>query len=519
MNRMKSLVLARAGLLFAGEAATAQVAQEKVDLAVVQKIRDEGLNHSQIPGLAHFLMDVIGPRVTGSHAIHAANRWTAARLREWGATNVVVEPRGEFGRGWETVYARARMLQPFVQPLFVEPLAWTGSTRGMLQGPVVLVEADSLPDLAKYAGRLKGAFVLWDAPPKVEPEWSPPAVRRSANGLMPTPLKPGEVRQPSQTFEQMWAQVIPMFLHRDSVRHAIADAGALAILVPSSRGYGLLEVDGDYFGMDPKHPVGVPELVLSQEQYGVIWRDVQGSTPVRLEVDVRTRFYSDTTQGYNTLGDIAGSDLADQYVMLGGHLDSWHAGTGATDDGAGTVVMLEAMRILRTLDGANLHPRRTIRIGLWDGEEQGLLGSRGWVAKHPDLLPRISAYVNVDNGAGRIRGVCDQRNPGAVPVFEQILWPFRDLGVVAVRRCEAGGVDSQAFDAVGVPAFNFTQDPLDYGSKVHHSAVDTYERLPMDDLKQAAVVVAATVWELANRDDPMPRKAAAPAVKAAPATR
>ncbi len=510
MNPMRWLAAAAAAVACCAAPLRAQVAQEKVDLAVVQRIRDEGMSHSQIPALAHHLMDVIGPRLTGSRAIRQANEWTAAQLRAWGATNVVVEARGEFGRGWENVSANARMLEPFVAPLFVEPLAWTGSTRGTVRGPVVLVQADSLPDLAKYAGKLKGAFVLWQPPPKVEPEWSPPAVRRTADGLMPTGPRP---RPPGMTFEQMWAQVIPTFLRQDSVRHAMAAAGALAIVVPSRRGYGLLEVDADYFGMDPKHPIGVPELVLSQEQYGPIWRDVDGGVPVRLEASVQSRFYADDTQGHNTLGDIAGSDLADQYVMLGGHLDSWHSGTGATDDGAGTVVMLEAMRILRALD---LRPRRTIRIGLWDGEEQGLLGSRGWVARHPELLPKISAYVNVDNGAGRIRGVCDQWIEGATPVFEQTLWPFRDLGVVAVRHCEAGGVDSQAFDAAGVPAFNFTQDPLDYGSKTHHSNVDTYERLPMDDLKQAAVVVAATVWELANRDEPMPRSKIPPAEKAAP---
>ncbi|HEX9107865.1 MAG TPA: M20/M25/M40 family metallo-hydrolase, partial [Longimicrobiales bacterium] len=294
------------------------------------------------------------------------------------------------------------------------------------------------------------------------------------------------------------------FQRQDAVRHAIADAGALAILDPSRRAFGVLEVDGDYFAMDPKHPIGAPEVVLSQEQYGTIWRDVEGGTPVQLELNVQNRFVAGDGLGYNTLGDIAGGDLADQYVMLGGHLDSWHAATGATDDGAGAIVMLEAMRMLKALD---LHPRRTIRIALWDGEEQGLLGSRGWVARHPDLLPKISAYVNVDNGAGRLRGICDQHNEPAGRVFDQIFPVFHDLGMVTSRRCESGGVDSQAFEGTGVPAFNFTQDPLDYGSKVHHSDVDSYERLPMDDLKQAAVVVAATVWELANRDEMMPRQA------------
>ncbi len=508
MNRQTRTLLAAAGMIAVASSAHAQIAQEKVDLAIVQKIRDEGLNRSQMPQLAHHLLDVIGPRLTGSRAMKQANEWTAAKLREWGATNVAVEPWGEFGRGWERVSSSARMVAPFVQPLNAQPMAWTGSTAGTVSGPIMIVKADSVADVANYRGKLKGAFVVMAPAPAPRPEWRAPAQRYNADSLL-VPYQPANNPYEKMTFDQLWAMFFPQLQRRSDVALALKAEGVLGILVPSPRAYSLLEVDGDYVGMDPKRPIAPPMLVVSQEDYGTIRRNVAGGTPVRIEANVQNRFYADDTKGYNTVGEIRGSDKADEVVMLGGHLDSWHSGTGATDNAAGSLVMMEAMRILRALD---LQPRRTIRIGLWDGEEQGLLGSRGYVARHAAELNKISAYVNVDNGAGKLRGIWDQSNDKAIPIFEQILWPFRDLGVVAVRHGNTSGTDHLSFDAAGVPGFNFIQDPIDYGSRTHHTNADTFERLPMDDLKQAAVVVAATVWHLANRDDMMPRKEA---VKAA----
>ncbi len=505
MNARTCLVAA--AILTLSAPLQAQVAQEKVDLTIVRKIRDEGLSRSQIPALAHYLTDVIGPRLTGSRAMKQADEWTASRLREWGLTNVMVEPWGEFGRGWERVACTARVVEPFVQPLNVQPVPWSGSTRGTVTGPVLVLKADSAPDLAQYRGRLKGAIVLLRPAPQPEPEWRAPATRLDADSLLaparprgPRPDRPADFARIMQQRRALAAALDSAFLAE----------GVVAVIAPSMRPYGILSVDGSAAARDPRRPIPVPSLVLDQEQYGVLWRDATGGTPVRVELNVQSRFDAADLQAYNTRGDIAGSDLADQLVMVGGHLDSWTGGTGATDNAAGSVVMMEAMRILRALD---LHPRRTIRIALWSAEEQGLLGSRGWVAKHPELLPKVSAYLNVDNGAGKIRGIWDQSNEKAIPVFEQILWPFRDLGVVAVRHGDTGGTDHLAFDAAGVPGFNFIQDPLDYMTRTHHTNVDSYERLPMDDLKQAAAVVAATVWELANRDEMMPRKEAA---KAAP---
>jgi Zn-dependent M28 family amino/carboxypeptidase len=209
---------------------------------------------------------------------------------------------------------------------------------------------------------------------------------------------------------------------------------------------------------------------------------------------------------YNTVADIPGGDLADEYVMIGAHLDSWHYGTGATDNGAGSIVMMEAMRILKTL---GVTPRRTIRIGLWSGEEQGLWGSREYLADHPELHDKISAYLNVDNGTGKIRGIWNQKNAAASPIFEQTLWPFRDLGVVAVRDGNTGGTDHLSFDAAGIPGFNFIQDPIEYGINTHHTNLDTFDHMVIEDLMQAAVVVAATAYHLAMRDEMVPRKAPA----------
>jgi Zn-dependent M28 family amino/carboxypeptidase len=225
--------------------------------------------------------------------------------------------------------------------------------------------------------------------------------------------------------------------------------------------------------------------------------------PVELELLVENRFYEDDPTAYNALAELPGSDKADEYVMLGGHFDSWHMGGGATDNAAGSVVMMEAIRILRAI---GVQPRRTIRIALWSGEEQGLLGSRAYVANHPELHERISAYVNLDNGTGRVRGIWNQSNEHATPVFEQILWPFRDLGVVAVRHGNTGGTDHLSFDRAGIPGFNFIQDPIEYGINTHHTELDTFDHLVLDDLRQAAVVVAATVYALAMRDEMMPRK-------------
>jgi carboxypeptidase Q len=491
----------------------AQVAQEKVDLTVMQQIRDEGLNRSQIDPLAQHLLDVIGPRLTGSRAMKQANDWTAAKMREWGLTNVQVEPWGTFGRGWERISYSGRILTPFVQPLDAMPVAWTGSTKGTVTGNAIVVEVNAPEDLDKYRGKLKNAFVLRQVAPNPDPEFNQGAIVRrwDADSLLrpvtPPPTQPQQQAGPANNFQRI--QMLNAAF--DSL---VISEGVAAVLAPSNWQYSVLRVGGGS-GRQLDRPIPPPALVVSIEQYGQIYRNVKRGVPVRIELNVQNQFHTTDTKGYNTLADLPGTDKADEYVMLGAHLDSWHAGQGATDNAAGSIVMMEAMRILKTI---GVKPRRTIRIGLWSGEEQGLLGSRFWVENHKDLWPKISAYVNVDNGTGKLRGIWNQSNEKATSVFEQILWPFRDLGVVAVRHGNTGGTDHLSFDRVGIPGFNFIQDPIEYGLRTHHSNVDTYDHLMIDDLKQAAVVVAATVYALSMRDEMVPRKPAPAAPAAQPST-
>jgi carboxypeptidase Q len=493
-------------LLVAPATTLAQKASETVDLGVVQRIRDEGLEHSQIPALAHWLTEVIGPRLTGSPGMKQANDWTAQKLREWGLANVQVEPWGEFGRGWEMEDYEGRVLTPFEQALPGVPSAWTGSTKGTVRGQAMALRVESPEDLEAFRGKLKGKILLVDQPQDVD--LFQDIERRASLESLLAPPPPDE--RPQMTDQERQAMYARYRAQRELAMAAGEMAekdGALAMLRISGANDGVIRGGGNG-SREAGAPEGLPQVIVSREQYNQIWRTVEGGTPVEIELNVKNRFFEDDLRQYNTLAEIPGTDKADEYVMLGAHLDSWHFAGGATDNGAGSVVMMEAMRILKTL---GLQPRRTVRIALWSGEEQGLLGSRGWVANHPELHAKISAYVNVDNGTGRIRGIWDQSNEKAIPVFEQILWPFRDLGVVAVKHGNTGGTDHLSFDAAGIPGFNFIQDPIEYSLNTHHTTLDSYDHLVIDDLRQAAVVVAATVWALAQREEMMPRKAPAAA--------
>jgi carboxypeptidase Q len=503
--RLAAVLLVAALPLAAQEPPSA--VRERVDLAALQRIREEGLTRSHVDSLAEYLTDVIGPRLTGSSGMRRANAWTAQTLRRWGLANVRIEPwDSAFGRGWERVSYSGRILEPFVEPLSAQPLAWSGSTRGTVTCPAVVLEVEDTTQLAQYDGRLKGACVLRGAPREIPPEFAPIVRRFDADSLLapPAPRRPGG-RFANLTPEQRMERFRQMRVVAARVNAWLRSQQPAVILQPSNWTYGMLLVQGgpeagparDSAGYEP-----LPALLVQHEEYGSMYRNVKAGRPVRLEVSVQNRLLDEDRNAYNTLADIPGGDKADEVVMIGAHLDSWHGGTGATDNGAGTVVMMEAMRILKTL---NLPLRRTVRIGLWSGEEQGLLGSRAWVRKHAAELERISAYLNVDNGTGRLRGIWDQMDSAAIPVFQQILAPLQDLGVVAVRHGNTGGTDHLSFVAAGVPGFNFIQDPIEYGIRTHHSNVDRYERLEIGDLEQAATVVAWTVYELANRDDLMPR--------------
>ena len=485
----------------------AQVAQEAVDLAIVQKIREEGLERSQLPEMARYLTEVNGPRLTGSPGMKKANEWTAQQFRSWGLSNVVVEPWGDFGRGWANEGYAGRILTPFEQPLHGQPLAWTGSTPGTVRGQALVAKVSSADDVASYRGKLKGAVILMEEPSPTPPEFEHVERRLSLEELLePAPAVEGGNAMSAADVQAMRARMQAQREAQQAFQALAAEEGAHAFLRISSRDHGVIR-GGSAGSRVAGDPEGLPHVALSKEQYNQIYRNVQAGIPVELELMVENRFFEDDLKSYNTLADLPGTDKADEYVMLGAHLDSWHMGGGAADNAAGSVVMMEAMRILKTL---GVKPRRTIRVALWSGEEQGLLGSRNWVRNNPQLHDKISAYVNVDNGTGRLRGIWDQSNEKAIPVFEQILWPFRDLGVVAVKHGNTGGTDHLAFDAAGIPGFNFIQDPIEYGINSHHTELDTFDHLMLDDLKQAAVVVAATVYALAMRDEMMPRKEGRP---------
>lgn len=489
--------------LLAPAPTVAQIAREAVDLDVVQRIREEGLERSQLPEMARYLTEVNGPRLSGSPGMQAAHEWVTSKFEEWGLENVVIEPWGEFGRGWSHEDYYGRILTPWVQPLHGQPLAWTGSTDGTVRGQAMVVEAANAEEAEALRGTLAGKFLLVEPMAEVEPEF----VHRDRRFDLEDLLEPQQAGGGGgdMTPEERQAFIQRMRAQR-AARNALfdmaAEEGALAILRISSRNDGVIR-GGSAGSREAGAPHGLPHVALSREQYNQIYRNVKAGVPVELEMRVQNRFHEEDLQQYNSLADLPGTDKADEYVMLGAHLDSWHMGGGATDNASGSVVMMEAMRILKTL---GVQPRRTIRIALWSGEEQGLLGSRNWVRNHPELHDRVSAYVNVDNGTGRIRGIWDQSNEKVIPIFEQILWPFRDLGVVAVRHGNTGGTDHLAFDAAGIPGFNFIQDPIEYGINTHHTELDTFDHLVIDDLKQAAVVVAATVYHLAMRDEMVPRK-------------
>jgi hypothetical protein len=509
-RRIALLALGLAAVAAAPLAAQQQALQERLDLAALAGIRDEGLNRSRIDTLAQQLLDGIGSRLTASPGLRRAQEWAAGTMRGWGLVNVAIEPWDSlFGRGWERVSYSGRMIEPVMQPLRAEPQAWSGSTRGTVTCPVLYINIQDTTELAQYAGRVRGACVMWQNWNPIGPEFTFAPRRYDADTLMlwgsQTPTPPqrpaGGPQPPSEQMRQFQAMqarnaAIMRFIRREQPAAYLLTSGwTLGNLRTGGHPDGRLARDSAY---EP-----TPALMVTHEQYGQMWRLARRGVPVRLELNVQNRWSNPDRREYTVVAELPGTDKASELVMIGAHFDSWHSGQGATDNGAGSLAMMEAMRILRTL---NLPLRRTVRIALWSGEEQGLLGSRHYVRMHAAELPRVSAYLNIDNGSGRLRGVYGEYNHDAVRVFEQVLAPFRDLGVVASRLHPTGGTDHMSFDRAGVPGFQFIQDPLEYGIRSHHSAQDTYERLVMDDLKQAATIVAWTVYTLANRDDMMPRK-------------
>jgi carboxypeptidase Q len=521
------------------ESQVQQSGVELIDLSAYDAIREEGFENSHVMDYAGGLADGIGPRLTGSPNMAKANAWTRDQLAQMGCVNAHLEDWGEFGMGWQQLNTWVRMTEPDTAVFVAQATPWSPSTDKPVTAQAVSVVIDTESDIAQYKGKLSGKIVLLGPMRDVPLPEKPFSERYTARDL--EDLK----SLPVQAGADMQARIERYVKRSKLIRKTIsflADEQIAGVIVPSRDGDNgggtgtIIDDNGTALGRTPYQrdtAVPFPVVVVQVENYGRVYRLLEHHVPVSIEMDVETKFTGDHQHGFDTVAEIPGTDpkLKDEVVMVGGHLDSWIAGTGATDNAAGAIVAMEVMRILNSL---NVKPRRTIRVALWSGEEEGLLGSRGYVSQHfgsfplttapeqlelpgmfrkpvgpLDLQPEhklISAYFNLDNGTGKIRGIYTEGNVAVNPVFEQWIVPLRDLGVTTVTNQSTGGTDHMAFDAVGIPGFQFMQDPLDYETRTHHSSVDTFEHLQPADLKQMAVVEAIFVYNAAMRERMIPRK-------------
>ena len=537
----------------------------------VQRIKDEGMNRSQVMQTLSYLSDVIGPRLTASPGMKRANEWTRDQLTKWGLQNAHLEAWGPFGRGWTLKKFSAQVSEPIAIPLIAYPKAWSPGTNGPVTAEVVYVDAKTEADLAKFKGKLAGKIVLTSPLREVPAHFDALGTRMNEKDLLALADAPEPRAQNRGNFGgPNAASAFRAAAAFGNARMRMFDEEKVAMLIDPSRGDGgtifvqsaavvppaQQDPSATPFGRgtppyDKSGPKVIPQMVLAIEHYNRIVRMLQAGEPVKMTVDLAVAWQDQDLMGYNTVAEIPGTDLKDEVVMLGGHMDSWHSGTGATDNAAGVSVAMEAVRIIQAL---GLKPRRTIRIALWTGEEQGLLGSRAYVAEHfgsmqtppastsavpatggastntmgggagngngsttqqsaPVLVKKadyekFSGYFNLDNGTGKIRGVYLQGNEGVRGLFRQWLAPFRDMGAATLSISNTGGTDHLAFDAIGLPGFQFIQDEIEYDTRTHHSNQDVFDRIQGDDMKQAATIMAAFVYQTAMRDDKLPRKPA-----------
>jgi hypothetical protein len=486
---------------------------EPLDYDAIYKIKDEGFQRSKVMEIASYLTDVYGPRLTGSPNIRQAADWAVAELRKWGASNPRIEDWGTFGRGWVNERFSAQVLTPTPWPIIGMPKAWTPGTDGAVTADVVFAPMESEQDFGTWRGKLKGKIVMPMPTRPVKAQFEVLAERYSDTQLDELQqIGPrGEGRRRYDPAQFQFARKRLEFLVSEGVLATLepgrGDGGTL--FVQQGGAYSPAPPSGSY---SPRFPATVPpQVVIAVEHYGRLARTIDKKVPVTVELNVQNRFLDDQP-GFNVLAELPGTGKADEVVMLGAHFDSWHGATGATDNGVGSAIMLEAMRILKA---TGLPMRRTVRLGLWSGEEQGLLGSKAYVKRtfadretmtlKPDHA-RFAAYFNVDNGTGAIRGVYLQGNEAVAPIFSAWMKPFANLGMTTLTLRNTGGTDHLSFDAVGLPAFQFIQDPLEYDTRTHHSNMDNYERLQADDVMKNAVIVASFVYHAANRDEKLPRK-------------
>jgi hypothetical protein len=519
-----------------------QPATENIDLTMYSRIREEGFKHSHVMEFGAALADGIGPRLTGSPNMEKANAWTRDTLTRIGLENAHLEDWGEFGMGWQQINTWARIVSPDPEPLWMQAAPWSPATNGPVSGEAVYIDLHDVKDLDKYKGKLAGKIVLLGAM-RPTPDITEPLFHRyTTEELAEMETYPTDGPRPGDpTLQQRMADRARQTELRAAALKMMTEEHVAAIITPSrdardGGGTGIIFDDNGanlVRGAQVKeNAVTIPNAVMMIEHYNRLARMLENHVPVTLEVNIETKFMGDHQHGFDTVAEIPGNDpkLKNQVVMVGGHLDSWISGTGATDNGAGAIVAMEAMRILKAL---GVQPKRTIRIGLWSGKEEGLYGSLGYVKLHfgtfaepktpePASVPSfmrqhgalttakewetLDAYYNLDNGTGKIRGVYTQENYAIAPIFQQWIAPLADLGVSTISYRNTGGTDHLSFDAVGLPGFQYIQDPMDYETRVHHSDMDTYDRLHASDLEQAAVVEAIFLYNTSERDAMMPRK-------------
>lgn len=492
-------------------------AQEKTDEQIVEKIKAEETKNSQIMETLGYITDVFGPRLTNSPNLKNAQLWTRDKMASWGLKNAQLEDWGAWGKGWSVEKFSAEMLTPTYDRLVAYPLAWSPGTDGVISGQPVVVSVRSKADFDKYRGKLKGAIVMngrFDLN-KPESRFAVPASRFTDEELAEAakatdPAGEGINGGATTSYWDEEKDWLAGLARGKEINDFFHDEGVAAVLTPSRFPNGVLLAQGFYETDGSKN---FPAFVVSREQYARIVRLSDRNVPVKIELNLQTKFHDETT-GYNVIAEIPGSDpqLKDEVVMLGGHFDSWHSGTGAADNAAGCLVMMEALRILQAI-GAK--PRRTIRVALWSGEEEDYYGSMGYVKKHfgdpfsMKLKPeheKLAAYYNLDNGTGKIRGVFLQGNEAVRSIFAEYLKPFNETGAKTLTILNTGGTDHMSFDAVGLPGFEFIQDPIDYETRVHHSNLDVLESIQPEDLKFNAIVVANFAYQTAMRDEKLPRK-------------
>jgi hypothetical protein len=527
---------------------TAQDRGDRPDLGVVGRIKTEAFDNSQVMDTLGYLTDVYGPRLTASPEFRQAADWVVGRLQGYGLENVHLEKWGPIARSWSLKQSSLELLEPRYAQLDAAALAWSDTTKGPVTGePVVTplnpngrqsqdpkkLEADLDHYMAAWKGKLRGKIILTAPAREVRPVTQPLFERYNEKQLSDIGVAPVPVARLSDLQnlkfpddpeeERRFVQSLPAWVRElfgDQRRQITVkrvkfwrDEGVLAVLNSgdSSRdGLVFAQAAGPY---DAKEPLAPPSFIVSHEQYNRIVRLLEKKVPVKLRFNLQAELSDRNEDGYNVVGEIPGGAKKDELIMIGAHLDSWHSGTGATDNAAGGAVMIEVMRILKAL---NLKLDRTVRIALWSGEEQGLFGSKAYIKEHfgdPNTMKlsaahaKLSGYFNVDNGSGKIRGVYLQGNDAMRPIFEQWLSPFRDQGVSTITIRNTGGTDHLSFDDVGLPGFQFVQDPLDYETVTHHSNMDTFDHVQAPDLMQAAAVVASVVQGAANRAEMLPRKA------------